>query len=205
MKRLCMMVVVVGMAVSAFAQVQAEEGDPVDTAFEQAPALDNQARQLQQRIIDLYLSDFRREVDLSEDQFLALAPEIRRFIQMRFRAANQQRELRERQNQMLRQPNLSEADVQRLTEQQAQLDAEAATLETRLIRHLQTRLTDRQILQIRPFNMRFFNQRLPALVERARAQNARSRGERPPRPEGVDRPRPAPSRDQTRPRVDRPR
>jgi hypothetical protein len=205
MKRLCLIVVISGVLnVPAFAQTAAQENVPREAPVEQTPLPENQARQLQQRIVDFYLSDFRREVELSDDQFLALAPEIRRFMQMSFRVANQRRALRERQNQMLKQPVLSEAEVQRLTEQQAQLDAEAGTLETRLIRRLQAQLTDRQILLVRPFNMRFFNETLPRLVERAR-DRATLRGQRPERPEAVDRP-PIPTRDQTRPRtIDRTR
>jgi hypothetical protein len=205
MKRLCLIVVISGVLnVPAFAQTAAQGDVPREAPVEQTPLPENQARQLQQRIVDFYLSDFRREVELSDDQFLALAPEIRRFMQMSFRVANQRRALRERQNQMLKQPVLSEAEVQRLTEQQAQLDAEAGTLETRLIRRLQAQLTDRQILLVRPFNMRFFNETLPRLVERAR-DRATLRGQRPERPEAVDRP-PIPTRDQTRPRtIDRTR
>lgn len=200
MKRLCLIVVISGvLTVPAFAQTAAQEEVPPEAPVEQAPLPENQARQLQQRIVDFYLSDFRREVELSDDQFLALAPEIRRFMQMRFRVANQRRALLERQNQMLKQPVLSEAEVQRLTEQQAQLDAEEGTLETRLIRRLRAQLTDRQILLVRPFNMRFFGETLPGLLERAR-DRATLRGQRPERPEAVDRP-PIPTRDQTRPRT----
>ncbi len=200
MKRLCLIVVISGvLTVPAFAQTAAQEEVPPEAPVEQAPLPENQARQLQQRIVDFYLSDFRREVELSDDQFLALAPEIRRFMQMRFRVANQRRALLERQNQMLKQPVLSEAEVQRLTEQQAQLDAEEGTLETRLIRRLRAQLTDRQILLVRPFNMRFFGETLPGLLERARDRST-LRGQRPERPEAVDRP-PIPTRDQTRPRT----
>ena len=205
MRCLCLIVVICGLlTVPAYARTEAQEDVPREAPVEQAPLPENQARQLQQLIVDFYLSDFRREVTLSDDQFLALAPEIRRFMQMRFRVANQRRMLLERQNQMLKQPSLSDAEVRRLTEQQAQLDAEAGTLETRLIRRLRGQLTDRQILLVRPFNMRFFNETLPGLVERAR-DRATTRGQRPERPAAVERP-PTPTRDQTRPRtIDRTR
>jgi hypothetical protein len=94
---------------------------------------------------------------------------------MRFRFANTRKTLDERQAQLLSQPNASNADIQKLNEEVSKLDADTATWEGRLVQRLQTelggeyQLSERQILALRTYNRRFFNERLPNVLEQMRA------------------------------------
>jgi hypothetical protein len=141
-----------------------------------------QMQQVRQGIVDLYLSDFRREVELTEEQFLKLNPLIREFIQERFRRANQRQQLKQRQDHLLSQRNPGEADVQRLSEDQERFESETATLENRFVAGMRSDLTARQALLVRRFNRTFFEEKLPGLIERARvaaAEATRGQQQRP--------------------------
>src|SRR5262245_22111721 len=111
MKRLALVLASLSLlAVSAFAQ-----NGPRNVAG-RGEAADRQQAQLQNRIADFNLVNFKEEVGLSDDQLLKVGPKIRRFILNRFQAANQRRILEERQDQLLRQPNASDADLQKLNQ-----------------------------------------------------------------------------------------
>ena len=167
MKRLSIIVVTIALlsSISAFAQ-----GGPRDLAGRGDTAERPQA-QLQKSIADLYLANFKDEVGLSDEQFLKVRPLVLRFIQMRFQAANQKRILEERQDQLLSQPNPSEAEIQKLNEELTKLD-EAATLDGRFMRNLQPELSERQRLLAFAFHRKFINEKLPMMLERLRAANA---------------------------------
>ena len=169
------------MAGSAFAQT----GPRRELRADGSTSAPNPRQQIQQRITDIYISDFRGAVELSDEQFLKLSPTVREFIQMRFQAANVREELKRRQELLLSQPNPSEADFHKLSEEQARFENNQGTMETRFVTQLRSELSPRQIQLVRRFNTRFFEQRLPALLERARA--AAASGDRPQRPAAAGR------------------
>jgi len=182
MKRLCMIVASVGLlAVSAFAQV-----DPLDIAAGDDGLEQTQAQQVQRRVTDLYLSNFRNQVGLSEEQFLKVSPVLTQFVRNRFRTARERAALDQQLNRLLSQPNSSETDIQKLTEDRAKLETEAATMETRFVNRLRPDLTARQAALIFQFNTRF-NERLRDVVDQVRANGA-ARGQRQQRLGPVDRP-----------------
>lgn len=189
MKRLFIIAAVLGLLpIAAFAQDAVQEGEQPDQAVEQTQAQPTPQGQLQQqiqgRIADLYLSSFREEVELTDEQVLKLSPDIRQFIQGSFRLANRRRVLNERQAQLLSQPNPSRTDVQMLNEQRARMETEAATLESRFLRRHEADLSERQMLLVSVFNRKFFNERLPRLLDQARAA-AGNRGLRQQQPPGT--------------------
>jgi hypothetical protein len=139
-----------------------------------------QQNQVQQLIADVYVNRFQSTVGLSEEQFLKVGGFIRQFIQMRFRVANQRNMLNQRRTQLLEQADPSEAEVRQLSDETAQLERTVGNMETTFIAKIQAELTNRQILLVRTFNMQFFEEDLPRLIERVRADVA-ERG-RPPRP-----------------------
>jgi hypothetical protein len=141
----------------------------------QAPQ--NQLQQIQQSLADLYLSDFRSQIELNEDQFLSVAPIIRQFMQMRFRAANRRENLNQRLNRLLSQSNPSETQVQQLIDEKAQLESQSAGMEVWFVNTIRPYLTTRQVPRVLDFNRTFFNERLPDLIGRAR-EMAASRGQR---------------------------
>ena len=140
--------------------------------------VDRPQTQLQRNITDLYLANFKQEVGLSDDQFENVAPIIRTFIERRFGVANQRRALEERQNQLLSQPNPSEAEIQKLNEELTSLD-ESAALDARFMRNLQPQLSERQLLAARAFHRNFNNEKLPRALERLRANTAPRGQQRP--------------------------
>jgi hypothetical protein len=171
MSRLGVFVIVLFLTTSAFAQ----EAGPRDLEG-QAGAIEQPQAQLQRSVIMLYLSDLRNEVGLTEDQFLKAEPVIREFIQRRFRNANQRNNLEKRQGQLLNQPDASPAELQKLNEDFIQLDRQAGNWDTQFVNRLQGELSNRelslrQIVLLRDFNKRFFNEKLPTLVERIRSEN----------------------------------
>src|SRR5262245_12348173 len=159
------------------AQIQAPQNQQQQNRANQAPQ--NQLQQIQQSLADLYLSDFRSQIELNEDQFLNAAPIIRQFIQMRFRAANRRENLNQRLNRLLSQSNPSEAQVQQLIDEKAQLESQSAGMEVWFVNTLRPHLTTRQVPRVLDFNRTFFNERLPDLINRAREMAAvNSRGQR---------------------------
>ena len=127
--------------------------------------------QLQRSIIDLYLANFKEQVGLSDEQFLAVRPFVTRFVNARFQNANQRRLLEERQNLLLSQPNASEAEIQKLNEDLSRLD-DGGTIDARFMKNLQPQLTPRQALLAREFHRQFMTERLPMMLERLRAAQA---------------------------------
>jgi len=134
--------------------------------------------QLQQRIADFYLSDFRSAVELNEDQFFKLGPTIRQFIRMRFQAARQRQALNQQLNGLLQQPNPSEADVQKLSDERARIESEVGTMEAGFVNRLRSDLSARQLALVLQFNTTFFEQTMPKLLDRAR-EAAASQQQRP--------------------------
>jgi hypothetical protein len=165
MKRIGTILVILSvLSVPAFAQ------GPRNLAGRDEAAERPQA-QIQKGIIDLYLANFKAQVGLSDEQFLAVRPFVTRFINARFQNANQRRLLEERQNQLLSQPNASEADIQKLNEDLSKLD-DGGAIDARFIRNLEPQLTGRQVLLAREFHRQFMTERLPMVLERLRAAQA---------------------------------
>jgi len=169
MRRLFMAIAIAGLlTMSALAQV-------TDVSPEQ-----KQAQQIQQRIAELYVSDFRNEVQLTDDQFLKLGPNIRQFIMNRFKNAERRRDLTQQREQLLGQPNPSDADVQKLNEDTAQFERQSAMAEANFLGRIRSELTPRQQLLIPQFNRKFFDERLPDLLRRARELAGPPRGQKDP-------------------------
>jgi len=169
------------LSLPAFAQEGPRSlAGPTDT-------VDDSQAQLQKSVTQLYFSGLQNKLGLTDGQFLRSRQAIQNFIGMRFRNANQRKNLDERQEQILKQLNASEADIQKLNEDESKLAGEIATWETRLIRKLQNdlgadqQLSERQILALRTYNKEFFTERLPNLLEQVRAGNLPLKGQqRPP-------------------------
>ena len=195
MKRLSMIIAVLGLlTTSVFAQE-----DPLDAAAGDEALEQTEARQIQRSITDLYVSDFRNQVGLSEEQFLKVSPVLRQFIQNRFRVARQRVALDQQLNRLLSQPDPSETAIQRLSEARAQFETEAATMETRLVNRLKPDLSARQAALIYQFN-RSFNEGLRTAVEQVRANTA-ARGQRQQRPGAATGPNVNGAPDPARPNV----
>jgi len=178
MNRFGAILVMLLCSASAFAQA-----GPRDLAG-QTEALEQPQGQLRRSVTQLYIFSLKDEVGLTDEQFARAMHIIQNFIRMRFENANTRKTLDERQNQLLRQPDASEADIQKLNEEVTKLQAETGTWEGRMVRRLQAelgdhQLSDRQILALRSYNRKFFNERLPTLVDQMRAGNTPPRGQRP--------------------------
>jgi hypothetical protein len=182
----CMRVLAIFLLLSSPAF--ARQGGPRDLAGQSDTQEKSQA-QLQRSVTQFYFFRLQSEVGLTDDQFLKSRQIIQNFIGMRFRIANTRKTLDERQAQLLSQPNASDADIQRLNEDASRLDADIATWEGRLFQRLQaelgaeSQLSERQIAALRSYNRRFFNERLPGLVEQMRA-GAPPRGQQRPAARG---------------------
>jgi hypothetical protein len=171
MKRAFIAAVVAGcLRVAAFGQVDSAEPPLVERQNARPEAA--QAQQLRQQITDLYLSDFKNEVELTDDQFLKLNMPLRQFMRTRFQAPADRQALNQRLDQLLSQPNPSEADVQKLTEEIAKHDREVGTVDARFLARFGSELSPRQQLLLQQFNRRFFNEKLPGLISQARERNA---------------------------------
>ena len=155
---------------SAFAQVDTPETPPVERPNARPEAA--QAQRIQEQITDLYLSDFKNEVGLTDEQFLKLNLPLRNFMQMRFRAPARRQALNQRLTELLNQPNPPEPEVQKLTEEIAQFDRQVGTQEARFLERFGPELSVRQRGQLLQFNRKFFNEKLPGLINQARERNA---------------------------------
>jgi hypothetical protein len=153
-------------------------GQNVQNQAERLAAQQNQNNRAQQLIMDFYLSSFRSTVGLNEDQFLKVRPDVRQFIQNRFRVATQRSQLNQRLTELLSQANPSESEVQQLQEDLAQLELTAGRAQNNLINRVRPVLTARQVLMVLDYNKSFFEEQLPRLLERAREENA-ARGQAP--------------------------
>src|SRR4030095_9009873 len=128
MKRLGLILAAYGfMTLSALAQ-----NGPRNLAGQEETA-DRPQAQLQNRIADFYLVNFKEEVGLTDEQLLKVGPKIRRFIQNRFQAATQSRILVDREDQLWNQPNASDADLQRLNQEINNLE-DAAIIDRRFLK-----------------------------------------------------------------------
>jgi hypothetical protein len=171
MKRLLVLTVIFcALTVPAFAQAEETPLAPADNR--NAPPELRPAQQLQQQITDLYVSDFKSAVELTDEQFLKLNNPLREFMKRRFQAPQQRQNLNLRLQQLLSQPNPSEKDVQDLTNEIAQHDREIGTLEARFLARMGNELTPRQRLLFTQFNQKFFNEKLPGLIIQARERIA---------------------------------
>ena len=171
MRRAFIAAVVAGfLRVSAFAQVDSAE-PPASERLNARPEA-TQAQRIQEQITDLYLSDFKNEVGLTDEQFLKLNMPLRRFMRMRFQAPARRQELNQQLERLLSQPNPSEEDVQKLTEEIAQHDREVGSMDARFLANFGSELLPRQRLLLQQFNRKFFNEKLPGLVNQARERNA---------------------------------
>jgi hypothetical protein len=145
-------------------------------------AQQNQNNRAQQLIIDVYLQNFRREIDLSEDQWLKVGQPIRNFIQTRFRVANQRAQLNQRLMELVSQANPSETEVRQLKEDLAQLELTASRAQNNLLNRLSADLSPKlsplQEVKVIAFNTTFFEEQLPRLLERVREEVA-ARGQAP--------------------------
>lgn len=145
-------------------------------------AQQNQNNRAQQLIIDVYLQNFRKEIDLSEDQWLKVGVPIRNFIQTRFRVANQRVQLHQRLADLLTQANPSETEVRQLKDDLAQLEQTASRAQNNLLNRLgadlSPKLSPLQELKVMDFNKTFFEEQLPRLLERVR-EEAAARGQAP--------------------------
>lgn len=170
MKPVAVLAILLLLSAPAFAR----QGGPRDLAGP-SETLDQSQIQLQRSVTQLYIFRLQSEVGLTDEQFVKSRQIIHNFIGLRFRIANTRKNLDERQTQLLSRPNASDADIQRLNEDASRLDADTATWEGRLVQRLQAelgadyQLSERQILALRNYNRKFFNERLPSLVEQMRA------------------------------------
>src|SRR6187401_2522839 len=93
------------LSLPAFAQEGPRSlAGPTDT-------VDDSQAQLQKSVTQLYFSGLQNKLGLTDGQFLRSRQAIQNFIGMRFRNANQRKNLDERQEQILKQLNASEADI----------------------------------------------------------------------------------------------
>jgi hypothetical protein len=178
MKRLWLLTAMFcALTAPAFAQADGAEPQlaPADVRRDVAPE-PKQAQRLQQQITDLYISDFKNEVGLTDEQFLKLNNPLREFMRRRFMAPRQRQDLNQRLQRLLSQPNPSDSDVQQLTNEIAEHDREIGTLEARFLARMGSELTPRQRLLFTQFNQKFFNEKLPGLISQARERIA---GEQP--------------------------
>jgi hypothetical protein len=194
MNRFGAILVILLLSASAFAQ----QGGPRDLAGQSDTPEQPQA-QLQRSVTQLYFVNLRNEVGLTDEQVLKSQGIIANFIGMRFRDANRKKALDRRQEQLLSQPDASEADIQKLNDDVAKLASETGTWETRMVKKLQAELGDRQlserqILLLSSYNRKFFNERLPMILEQLRARNGPIRGQ--PQNGTAARPNPQNRRDQ---------
>ena len=179
MKALGVLVLVFLMSLPLWAAPGLQEKQAAPRPAAQA----NRAQQIQNRIADLYLSDFRNALELTDEQFLKLGPIARRFIQMRFQAANQRERINQRLDQLLSQPDPSDEDVRQLSDEKERFERNAGNLEGRLVANVRADLTARQIARIYDLNRKFFEEKLPRLLEQARSQiNPQARPSIPARP-----------------------
>ena len=169
MKRVLIAAIASFLTVSAYGQVNTSIETPEQ---QQAGPEGAQAQQIQQRITELYIADFKSEVQLSDDQFLSLMPGIRNFMKMQFENARRRQAFNQQLSQLMEQPNPSESEVTQLIEARNQFERESATLETRFLTRIGAQLSPRQQVRVMEFNRRFMNQKLPGLIQQARDRSA---------------------------------
>jgi hypothetical protein len=141
---------------------------------------EQQQNQIRQNIADLYISDFRREVELTEDQFIKLSFFIRSFIQMRFRTATLRDDIKQQLERLQAQTNPSVQDIEELRIQKARVDNAFANQENDFLGKIRADLRPGQVLLFFAFNTKF-EERLLGLIEQARAAAAQ-RGQQAPAP-----------------------
>lgn len=137
-----------------------------------------QQNQLLASIENFYISGFRREVELTDDQFIKINGFVQQFIRMRFRAAMARENLSQRLDQLRSQPNPSVDDIANLTVEKALVDANYAKLEPDFLNKVRADIRSNQILLVLAFNEMFFEKQLPDLIAQVRA-NQRGQQVRP--------------------------
>lgn len=172
MTRFLIIAAVAGLlTMPAFGQVDPVDAEPTEQREarpEAAQAQPVQQQRIQQQITDLYVSDFRNDVQLSDDQFLKLNSGIRNFMRMQFETARRRQAFKQQIDQLMNQPNPSETDVQRLIDAKNQFDREAATSETRFLTRIGNELSPAQKVRVMEFNRKFMGEKLPGLIQQAR-------------------------------------
>jgi hypothetical protein len=176
-KRLVSIVVLTGLfALPGLAQGQAAR--PLARAGQgqqqNEPARPNvqqrQQNQLRQSITNLYLTNFRTEVKLTEDQFLKIERFIQQFIQNRFMVAIERDAVNQELDQLLNQANPSSEAVDTAIAKKTRIDRAFVNMEPQFMERIRADLTDTQRTLFYVFNRKFFDEKLPDLIERARAQ-----------------------------------
>ena len=132
-------------------------------------------------IANFYISEFRKEVQLTDDQFIRINSFIQQFINMRFRAAMARENLSQRIEQLRSQPSPSVDDIAALTIEKATVDGTYAKLEPDFLGKIRADIRGNQVLLVLAFNEKFFEKQLPNLLQQARAVAAQ-RGQNPARP-----------------------
>jgi hypothetical protein len=176
-KRLVSIVVLTGLfALPGLAQGQAAR--PLARAGQgqqqNEPARPNvqqrQQNQLRQSITNLYLTNFRTEVRLTEDQFLKIERFIQQFIQNRFMVAIERDAVNQELDQLLNQANPSSEAVDAAIAKKTRIDRAFVNMEPTFMEKIRADLTDTQRTLFYIFNRNFFDEKLPGLIERAKAQ-----------------------------------
>jgi hypothetical protein len=166
MKRIMLITAVASLlTVSAFAQVNPDEAETAEP---------RQAQQIQNQITDLYIANFKSEVQLTDEQFIRLNPGIRNFMRMQFENARRRQAFKQQLSQLMDQPNPSESDVTKLIDAKNQFEREAVTKETRFLTRINSELSPRQQVRVMEFNRRFMDEKLPGLIQQARDRSAKN-------------------------------
>ena len=130
---------------------------------------------LQNSIVDLYLSDLKNEVGLSDDQFLKVRADCPAgSSSSRFQSPIRDRILDERQDQLLSQPNPSlRPNLQKLNDDLASLDDGSGRWRSRSCRNLQRAISpSTQAACARISTDSSSDEKLPSMLERLRAAQA---------------------------------
>lgn len=139
-------------------------------AAQQQPAA--QARQrIQRSIEDFYIVNFSSAIGPSEQQQMTLFPILRQYVARRFMLAQQRAELTQEIDQLLAQ-RPSDAEVQKILDRRTELDTQALRAEQMFRNRVIPNLTPVQRLRVLDFQMKFFEETLPRLIEQARANGA---------------------------------
>jgi hypothetical protein len=186
MKQCGLILVLAGLlALPAVAQVQGPRPNIGAGQGQQNPQRPNaptpeqqQQNQLLASIENFYISGFRRDVELTDDQFIKINGFVQQFIRMRFRAAMGRENLSQRLDQLRSQPNPSVDDIANLTVEKALVDANYAKLEPDFLNKIRADIRSNQILLVLAFNEKFFEKQLPELIAQVRA-NQRGQQVRP--------------------------
>jgi hypothetical protein len=117
-------------------------------------------------VADVYISRFRTEVGLSDEQFIDLSMILREMVRRRFMLAQRRDELIKQQEQMIGQ-NTSEEEYRQLKRQLDDVENQLNNIPRNFfVNRIEPRLTRNQSLLAQQFN-RKFEQDLKGYIERA--------------------------------------